>query len=450
MPEFIPGVAGARLQVDRLGDNRAGFPPARFHVPVDINYVNAVIGAFAAQQANLGQFPAPAPRTITATEVLKNHLPAANYAGAVCVIELQAQLRPVFVVSNSGAANAFNEPGSQVDFRAADTELATYMGRGARFVYGNQSQDFYNPLHDNTVQHLVNTISPAFNGTTNLVTQLEATAVDTAMRQAFLQPLGHGVGPGAFNALHVGQQNYWNQRAARQNQLGASAIGGGILYGLMQSIRQAGQNVLPVNAAAQNAVRDMMALALAIRLRLCSAAQMGNIVTLMSNLIRDLRTRAGMDTTGSLSAMATHAEHLYQLQHSVYVNNQPPAQCGGTGAVFNAILAAAWQMLGQSRFCAEPKAFGYIRNANHDGRVGGLSSSRLIGETCIWWTHGGGPQNPAGYQVIGPQGSQGNAALAGSYMWACPSCRNRSAAMVAGLPRGPLQGAGRIGVSHEI
>jgi hypothetical protein len=418
-------------------------------VPIQIAYVNAVIAAFGAQAANLGQFPAGTVKTITAAEVLKNHLPANNYAGAVCVVELQAQLRTVFVVSNSGAANAFNDPGSQVDFHTANEELATYVGRDARFLYGNHSQDLYNPLHDNTVNHLANTISPGFNGAGNLVTLAQAQAVDANVRQIFRQRFGQGAAPAAFGALHGGQQAHWNQRNATRTQLGAPNVGGGNLYNLMQSIRQVGQGVLPVNANAQNAVGDLMALALAVRLRLCNAAQLAQIVTLLNNLIGDLRQRGGMDTTRSLTTIAAHTEHLYQLQHSIYINNQPGDQCAGPGAVFNAIIAATWQMLGQSRFCAEPKAFGYIRSANHDAQVGGLASARLIGQTCIWWTNAGGPGNPAGYQVIGPQGNQGNAALAGSYMWPCPSCRNRSGQMVAGMRQGAVR-VGRIGMSHEV
>ena len=91
-------------------------------MPILMTYVDAVLAAFAAAPANMGQFPAPTARTIIATEVLKHHLPPINYAGAVCVIELQAQLRPIFVVSNSGAANAFNSAGSTVDFGAANQE----------------------------------------------------------------------------------------------------------------------------------------------------------------------------------------------------------------------------------------------------------------------------------------------------------------------------------------
>ena len=323
-------------------------------------------------------------------------------------------------------------------------------------MYGNQSQDFYNPLHDNTVQHL-SLISPGFNGTTNLVTHVQAAAVITAIRLLFLQPLGRAVAPAAFNTLPHQQQNAWTQRANFQQNLrdvdGVSGVNvvAANLYGLMQGVRQAGQNLLPATPAARTAVRNLMALALAVRLRLVDIIQIGPIIALLDTVVGDLRTRGTRtDASGSLTAIATHVENLYQLQHSVYVNNQPAAQCGGTGAVFNAVLAAAWQMLGQSRFCAEPKAFGYIRNANHEGQVGLLSAARLIGETCIWWTNPVSPGNPATYQVIGPQGTTANAALAGSYMWACPSCRNRSAAMVGGLPRGLSQGIGGIGRSHEI
>lgn len=419
-------------------------------MPIQMAYVNAVRAAFGANPGRLGQFPPGTAKTITAAEVLKNHLPANNYAGAICVVELQSRLRSVFVVSNSGAPNSLNDPASQANFGAANAELGALLGGGTRFRYGNHGQDLYNPLHANTVNHLANTISPNFDGAGNLVTLAQATAAVNAIRQIFLTPLGQGAGPAAFGGLHAGQQGYWNQRAAKRNQLGApNAVNGANLYGLMQNIKQVGQSVLPVDLNAQNAVRDLMALALAARLRLCAVGQLGTIVNLLNTLVHDLRRRGGMDSTHSLAAIAVQAEHLYQLQHSVYENNQPPDQCSGAGAVFNGIMAAAWQMLGQSRFCAEPKAFGYIRSADHDAGEEGFSSARLLGQTCIWWTYAGGPANPAGYQVIGPQGNEGNAALAGSYMWPCPSCQNRSGQMVNGLRRGAIAD-GRIGISHEI
>lgn len=421
-------------------------------MPIDMNYVQHVIMAYGAQPASLGHFPNGTTKTITAAEVLKNHMPAANYVGAISIAEMQVGLNTVFVVGNSGAANALANPASAADFDAANVELRQYFGPGHRFAYANHGQYFYAPLHDATIQHVQGCISPAFDGIANLVSKAEADNVIATVRNTFLRSISALVGtpPPAFAGIHGGQQNFWNAKAIVRNRYTATPGTGAQLYDQLSVIRGLGQGVLPTNIAAQNAVRDLMALALALRLGLCAPLATAAIKADFTTLLADLRQRGrSMDSSGAIETIALHAKHLAYVQHSVDPNSQPANQCTGTGAVFNGLFTQVWTMLDQSRFCAEPKTFGYIRTNNHDGLGGGLGNARLLGQTCFWWAPGGGPGNPVAYQVIGPQGNEANAALPGSYMWPCPSCRNRSGQMVAGLTQGPLR-SGRIGMSHEI
>ena len=335
-------------------------------------------------------------------------------------------------------------------------ELVRELGVGHRFVYAKRSQPLYNALHDDVVTYMQR-ISPQFDGDNNLVTLIEAQAVDASVRQVFLRPVAQLMqNHNAFNTLHQGQQNSLNNRANAHHQAVTQHLAGGvppvqmsgaIYYTLIDSVRNLSRNALPVDANAQNEVRKLLALALTVRARLCDGGDANQIANLVHRLGEDLRTRGDVrDDTGSLGAIAAQAKQLANIQHDIRAADQ----CANRGSVFNPLFDEIWNLIGQSRFCAEPKAFGGIHNSHFDDSVLDIATAELVGQTCIWWTFPGGRDNPAGYRVLGPFGNEGNAAVAGSYMWPCPSCRNRSGMMVEGLARSDHRHHGGYGVYNEV
>ncbi len=417
-----------------------------------IDYVKLVIDTYAASADRLGEFPIGTTKTITAAEILKNYLPAANFAGAISVVEVASGLRTMFVVSNSGAASALDHPLTLANFDGANIELKKTFNSMHSMVYGKLSQDLYNPLHDETIQHFKQTISNTFDGSERLISFVDANRVDGYVRASFLRRLGDIIQPAqVFQTIHTGQQQYWNNRSNRINKSSPGDVQstGANLYSIMAPIRQFGRDITPVDQDAQESVAMLLSLALATRLRVCVGGDLIGIRNIIGIIIQLLRQRQRIVTTGYLPIIAKHVEQLYLLRFSVYDDNKPADQCGGPGAVFNQLFDDAWRLLKQSRFCAEPKAFGYIRNGNYDGLASGMSSPRLIGQTCFWWTYQGGADNPATYRVVGPRDNVNNAKLAGSYMWPCPSCRNRSGQMIGGLPIGRVI-VGNLGKSYEV
>lgn len=102
------------------------------------------------------------------------------------------------------------------------------------------------------------------------------------------------------------------------------------------------------------------------------------------------------------------------------------------------LIPQVWAASGagpNGQFCAEPKAFDFVRNGGliDRGIDEGKSRFVIVGQLALWHSGGDAPRNFSnGLLVKGPEGATDTPA-SGGYMLPCSSCAARSALMMEGV-----------------
>lgn len=381
-------------------------------LPDDTGYAKRVVKAYAASPERMGNFPLPDIDVVIAAEVLKQHINQGAYSHAVEVAQVGAGFTREFVFANSGAPGALN-----VDVDAATEALRRRLGDRSSFVQIKTPFDFYEPAHRD-VHALMQSVRADFDGDQKLVRLLDVQQAIGGLDTALANP---SQGP-TYDTMHPKQQQHWQKS-----------------IGLVQHTGQSNQQIVDhmtfikgalrdpkLGKPQQDAIKRLLAAAAALRLRVVvgtDRAAVRTALTLKANRIAEQTVRPWY------AAIGGHLKALLATAPAEINNSTlPPVPF----KAFQSAVDEIFRALAQSRYCAEPRVFAAIRQ-------GKLSADTLISQACFWYVGQDGTPNPGEYQVIGPIDAPDDAARSGSYMWACSSCKQRSASMVGGIKTGDSQ-----------
>ncbi|MFM0336276.1 hypothetical protein [Paraburkholderia fungorum] len=401
-------------------------------MPIDQEYVSNVLGVYQAGAGRMGEFPQPSREVVIAAEVLKQHIVRTSTSAAVEVVEIGSEAVRKYVIATSGKPDALNETdnGQPFDLAAANRDLTAELRAlniHVEFIYANQAYELYQPMHKDAIG-AIKKASPTFDGAVRKV-QLQdvqglfqqVTALIDASGLAGPQlPVGAQINRSQRAVVHGHQKK---QAAVRQAQHGSA---------IADLVNQANHRITlfdQIRTSKELSADQLQALigvCLALRLNAVESAHRMAVRSALDTLLN------AMSAAGALR-IRTAIDHLYnemprQLNAIAGKNEDRPPPLGDS--VMDRMIGKIWDTLTRSRYCAEPRAFAYLSKQSLDTRTVVVRS-----QVCFWWGGtGANPRpNPPEYQVIGPASAPGSGALAGSYMWPCTSCKNRSAEMLRGL-----------------
>lgn len=386
-------------------------------MPVDATYIRRVIRAYHASPDRMGHFPLPTFEVTVAAEILKDHVTPGPGSHAVEVAQLRDRTAQRFVFGNSGVPGAL-----QVNVEAAQKELRRWFGPGASYLQIRTGFDFYEPEHRDT-HDLMTGLRGDFNGETNLIRLQDVTDALGRFRTLVVDHLADAP---VYSEMHPGQKRHWGKALRAGESLFESrelAPPPSQLLIDRSVLLKSALRPVPQGPNEQAAVTNLFAAAAALVLRLVEDGDRANIRLALTGLKDELLR---LRIRGELVTMGNQLDALLRRRPGEDIPN-PPGQIVGFPA-FQGRVDAVFRALTQSRYCAEPRVFAAIAQDK-------AGNGRLDGQICFWTVGQDNTPNPNEYQVIGPVSDSGNAALSGSYMWACSSCKARSRTMLSRIPR---------------
>jgi hypothetical protein len=331
--------------------------------------IDTTLNAFTAQAAKFGNFPLPTENTILAAELLRRCLleAGAPAAGAISVVELRAAGRITFLTVASG--------GGIISTAVADTweamlrPLLESRYTTIQCTSIDTSALFYSPAHMDTVKFIKDAF-PNF--------ALPAMPLDRNDLQAAIQ---------AVNALGDGE------------------------FGLSPQNSQQMGNLTPVITA----IHQLLAVAVALRINAYNSVDVGAAKQSLSQFRTTQKKYFAYlgheEIVENVEALALRGGNPYQ-----YAFREDPGLPVSNIKKIQAKLAEAWRVGDLNRFCAEPKAFTYIKTH-------GLRDP-IAGQLAMWWDS----TRENRYKFSGSEASPYS-----DYMLPCSSCQARSGDIMAGV-----------------
>lgn len=331
--------------------------------------INRTLRAFQRQAANFGTFPMPADTTVLGGETLhrclkENDAPA---AGAISIVELRSAGKHTFIAVASGRGVIGEDVG-----KAWQALMRTALGGSYTTVdclVLETSAIFYSPAHTDTVKF----ITDAFPGFV-----LPASPLDTPDLTLALQNL---------NNLPDGK---FGHNAATGNQLG---------------------DMRPT----LNAIHELLAVAVALRINAFNSANANAARVTVAGF------RAAQNGKFGFAGRQNFVDNIEALalrggNPNTYAYQDDPEKPISDIRSIQSKVGQAWRVADLNRFCAEPKAFTYIKTY-------GLKDP-VAGQLAMWWDSA----RPNNYTFPGSDKGPYS-----DYMLPCTSCRARSAVMMAGV-----------------
>ena len=331
--------------------------------------VDGTLKAFTAQAANFAQFLLPTENTILAAEILRRSLMenGAPAAGAVSVVELRAAGRVTFLTVASGAGIISNNVTAAWQAMLSPLIESTLLSVQCMTI--DTAAIFYSPGHIDTI----NFIKGAFPAFALPAMPLNRNDLQTAIQ--------------TFNALPLGE------------------------LGISKDTSQQVNNLTPVVTA----VHQLLAVAVAIRINAYNSADIAAIKQTLTQF--RLAQKNSFPYSGreemvdNLEALALRGGNPLQ-----YAYQENPNTVISSIKKIQAKLAESWRVADLNRFCAEPKAFTYIKSH-------GLRDP-IAGQLALWWDSS--RENRYGFpgSELSPYSD---------YMLPCSSCQARSGDITAGV-----------------
>lgn len=381
---------------------------------VDLSYVNKVFVAHGQMQVkDLGAFPPPTEETIIAAEVIKERLKQLKVDDtmAVSVTHLENQFdgKRLFVVAPSGdhpgLSRLLHRPtvDSALDLALRsfnDKNNKKYDNSDASFALVSHLDTLYNPMHSVSQDFF----KVAFGSSWTPSAGVTATAISSALAY---------FGNTLFTTLgDFATEKTQNLSSKNKKQ----ALAGPLASALALRMEIVPHGDVP---AAVRSVRTFMRDA-KTKAKTANKAKFTDYVAFMDRLLVPpcLAIDGSLVDPFPLTKLATNDKDLDNLSDQAIT---------------------AWGGGPFGRYCAEPKAYGFIRNRFGIFDQGGgkwKGNLKVLGQLAFWYSdYPQSTQQARTFKVksiIADSGSniaQGN----GAYMVPCSSCASRSGSMVAGL-----------------
>ena len=398
-----------------------------------------VIQAYETGRATrMGSFPLPSRSVVIACDVLNAGLGPQSRSYTINVVELVTRRELVYLVANSGTWDLKKEVG---DAGPLNEALRTALGtRSCRFVFARIFDYLYEPLHAD-LQALLRRVRADFAPERNPIrrsdVQAVVTRVETHARQLQeekeqkpLHELPEKAKPGVMKGLMPKHDAVFGSYYDH----GASGDAPGVpqMYEFGPTVKAlARQDRLALSSSpeALDAVRDLLTCAASLRVQQCEPTEAAVVRRDLDAAARHLRTSAFQgEAKSQLEKLATHVETLTHLKPAGELT-APPDVPGPHGKAVKKI----WELLGQSRGCAEPQACVYLR-AGAMNEHSEIQGGTILSQACIWIVADtNGLPNPTEYRVYGPRAKPGDSSVRGSFMWPCSSCLANSGKMMDGF-----------------
>lgn len=330
----------------------------------DFFNIDASVTGFRNERAKFGAFPLPTENTILAAELLcralnEKGVPAS--LGAVCIVELRAPGTIKFIITASGGGSVPAEPVRQMRAHFQDEIGSTLT---VQCLTVDTTAVFYTPAHTDTVSFVQRAFMP-FNAAPGMV----------ELNQA-IQAI-----------QHFPNGNFGFDTSGR------------VLNGNLTT------STTPIHR--------VLACAVAMRNGMFHQPTPGTARRTLQSFVRWLDRNPYGDRAAlgdNLEALAIPGGNPQQYMYRENPNRPIPGH-----NIFQSLVNQAWTVADLSRFCAEPKAFNFIKIRNITGG--------LAGQLSLWWD-----TRPNRYSTHNLEQSPYV-----SYMLPCSSCRTRAVTMLAGI-----------------
>lgn len=331
--------------------------------------IDELMSAFKGAKSDFANFPLPTEKTILAAELLRRWLMETNSpsAGAVAVVELHCGTRVTFLTVASGGGLI-----SDNVVRLWEGALAPMLQNSFQSIQCtaiNSAAIFYSPAHKDT---------------------------ETFIKAAFPNF--------ALPAMPLGA----NDLKAATDAVKALPAGE---FGMNYETSQQVGNLNPTTEA----VQKMLAVAVALRINAYNSADLPKVRESLDAFRKAQEAHfpySGREEfIDNIEALALRGGNINQ-----YAFRENPGKAISNIRKIQSKLDDAWRVADLNRFCAEPKAFTYIKT--HGIR------DFLAGQLAMWFD----PSRPNRYNFPGSEDGPYS-----DYMLPCTSCQTRSAEMLSDI-----------------